>query len=121
MQQHSIENNSSTCDLFRDGCKTIMSILVILTNDCGKIGEDRISLIKIFILETNCDRLTSDDRFFSNLFRLLVFIEKSSFTSEDKFDTLALVSLFLFFYSIKIFFLDIKFINQSCSKYQTSL
>jgi hypothetical protein len=26
---------SDTCDIFRDGCKTIMSILVILTNDCG--------------------------------------------------------------------------------------
>jgi hypothetical protein len=46
-------------------------------------------------LETNCDRLTSDDRFFSNLFRLLVIIEKSSFTNEDKFDTLALVCLFI--------------------------
>jgi len=43
------------------------------------------------ILETNCDRLTSDDRFFSNLFRLLVIIEKSSFSNEDKFDALALV------------------------------
>ncbi|CAF5015104.1 unnamed protein product, partial [Rotaria socialis] len=37
-----------------------------------------------------CDRLTTDDRFFSNLFRLLVTIEKSSFSNEDKFDTLAL-------------------------------
>jgi hypothetical protein len=27
---------SDTCDIFRDGCKTIMSILVILTNDCGE-------------------------------------------------------------------------------------
>ncbi|CAF1217409.1 unnamed protein product [Rotaria sordida] len=60
--------------LFRDGCKTIMSILVIFTNDC----------------EIICDRLTSDNRFFSNLFRLLVTIEKSSFSNEDKFDTLAL-------------------------------
>jgi hypothetical protein len=42
-------------------------------------------------LEIHCDRLTSDDRFFSNLFRLLVIIEKSSFSNEDKFDTLALV------------------------------
>jgi hypothetical protein len=45
MQQHSSNSessatgkNSNTCDLFRDGCKTIMSILVILTNDCGKFG-----------------------------------------------------------------------------------
>ncbi|CAF3594902.1 unnamed protein product, partial [Rotaria sp. Silwood2] len=37
-----------------------------------------------------CDHLTSDNRFFSNLFRLLVTIEKSSFNNEDKFDTLAL-------------------------------
>jgi len=29
------EKPSDTCDIFRDGCKTIMSILVILTNDCG--------------------------------------------------------------------------------------
>lgn len=69
MQQH-----TDSSDIFRDGCKTIMSILVILTNDC----------------ENNCDRLSSDDRFFSNLFRLLVFIEKSSFTNEEKFDTIAL-------------------------------
>ena len=27
---------SDTGDIFRDGCKTIVSILVILTNDCGK-------------------------------------------------------------------------------------
>jgi len=31
MQQH-----SDSADIFRDGCKTIMSILVILTNDSGK-------------------------------------------------------------------------------------
>ncbi|CAF3797206.1 unnamed protein product [Rotaria sp. Silwood1] len=37
-----------------------------------------------------CDRLISDNRFFSNLFRLLVTIEKSTFSNEDKFDTLAL-------------------------------
>ncbi|CAF1351768.1 unnamed protein product [Rotaria sordida] len=66
--------SSDTCDIFRDGCKTIMSILIILTNDC----------------ETHCDRLTSDDRFFSNLFRLLITIEQSSLASEDKFDSLAL-------------------------------
>ncbi|CAF3346872.1 unnamed protein product [Rotaria sp. Silwood2] len=66
--------SSDTCDIFRDGCKTIMSILVILTNDC----------------ETHCDRLASDDRFFSNLFRLLTTIEQSSLNSEDKFDSLAL-------------------------------
>ncbi|UJR14881.1 hypothetical protein I4U23_001865 [Adineta vaga] len=66
--------DSNSCNIFREGCKAIMSILVILTNDC----------------EVNCDRLISDDRFFSNLFRLLVTIEKSSFSSEDKFDALAL-------------------------------
>ncbi len=44
MQQNS--SNSESCstgnvpnDLFREGCKTIMSILVILTNDCGKFEE----------------------------------------------------------------------------------
>ncbi|CAF1101075.1 unnamed protein product [Adineta ricciae] len=68
------EQDPNPCDTFREGCKAIMSILVILTNDC----------------DVNCDRLTSDDRFFSNLFRLLVTIEKSSFNSEDKFDALAL-------------------------------
>jgi len=43
MQQHSsisesraTGSDSNAGDLFRDGCKTIMSILVILTNDCGK-------------------------------------------------------------------------------------
>ncbi|CAF3419683.1 unnamed protein product [Rotaria socialis] len=61
-------------DIFRDGCKTIMSILLILTNDC----------------ETHCDRLTSDDRFFSNLFRLLVTIQQSSLTNEEQFDAVAL-------------------------------
>ncbi|CAF3598471.1 unnamed protein product [Adineta steineri] len=65
---------SNPRDIFRDGCKTIMSILVILTNDC----------------EVHCDHLTTDDRFFSNLFRLLVSIEQSSLTNEDKFDALAL-------------------------------
>jgi hypothetical protein len=50
-----------------------------------------------FILEVHCDRLTSDDRFFSNLFRLLVTIEQSSLTSEDKFDSLALVCYSNFF------------------------
>jgi hypothetical protein len=30
-------SDSNTSDLFRDGCKAIMSILVILTNDCGKL------------------------------------------------------------------------------------
>ncbi|CAF3325937.1 unnamed protein product [Rotaria socialis] len=68
------EKNSNIHHVFRDGCKTIMSILVIVTSDC----------------EIICDRLTTDDRFFSNLFRLLVTIEKSSFSNEDKFDTLAL-------------------------------
>lgn len=29
------EKPVQTCDIYRDGCKTIMSILVILTNDCG--------------------------------------------------------------------------------------
>lgn len=31
-----LPKTSETGDIFRDGCKTIMSILVILTNDCGK-------------------------------------------------------------------------------------
>ncbi|CAF1138354.1 unnamed protein product [Rotaria sp. Silwood1] len=65
---------SDTYDIFRDGCKTIMSIFASLTNDC----------------ESHCDRLTSDDRFFSNLFRLLVTIEQSSLPNEDKFDSIAL-------------------------------
>lgn len=43
------------------------------------------------ILEAHCDRLTSDDRFFSNLFRLLTTIEQSTLTSEDRFDAIALV------------------------------
>jgi len=47
-------------------------------------------------VEIHCDRLTSDDRFFSNLFRLLVTIEQSSLTNEDKFDALALVCLYYF-------------------------
>jgi hypothetical protein len=50
-----------------------------------------VNIIVRIILETNCDRLTSDDRFFSNLFRLLVTIEQSSLTNEEKFDALALV------------------------------
>ncbi|CAF0816689.1 unnamed protein product [Adineta steineri] len=66
--------DTNSYDMFREGCKAIMSILVIITNDC----------------EVLCDRLTSDDRFFSNLFRLLVTIENSSFSNEDKFDALAL-------------------------------
>ncbi|UJR31826.1 hypothetical protein I4U23_019303 [Adineta vaga] len=65
---------SDTRDIFRDGCKTIMSILVILTNDC----------------EVHCDHLAADDRFFSNLFRLLVTMEQCSLINEDKFDALAL-------------------------------
>ena len=71
-----------------------MSILVILTNDCGRTRCETVCTqldIDLVCVEANCDRLTTDDRFFSNLFRLLVTIEQSSLTSEDKFDALALV------------------------------
>jgi hypothetical protein len=41
MQQNSLTSgshaNASDLNMLRDGCKTIMSILVILTNDCGKV------------------------------------------------------------------------------------
>lgn len=102
---------SDACDIFRDGCKTIMSILVILTNDCGlfikkRKERERENSIENICLELHCDRLTSDDRFFSNLFRLLQTIEQSSLPNEDKFDALALVCLFYFFlflYLISLF------------------
>lgn len=86
------ETNMNAHNVFRDGCKTIMSILVIVTNDCGNFIIKYINSMKNFSsLENTCDHLTSDERFFSNLFRLLVTIEQSSFSNEEKFDTLALV------------------------------
>ena len=57
--------------------------------DYVKILSSKIQFLHIS--ESNGDRLTSDSRFFTNLFRLLVTIETSSFSNEDKFDTLALV------------------------------
>ena len=86
---------SDTCEIFRDGCKTLMSVLVILTNDSGKRSLRGMLLAELFVLETHCDRLTSDDRFFSNLFRLLVTIQQSSLANEDKFDGIALVCLLI--------------------------
>jgi hypothetical protein len=83
-----------------------MSILVILTNDSGELFEknDLIEKERIYRLEIHCDRLVSDDRFFSNLFRLLVTIEQSSLANEDKFDALALVCLsFILFPNLSFF------------------
>ena len=54
-----------------------------------------------FFSETHCDHLTSDDRFFSNLFRLLVTMQQSSLANEDKFDTIALVR-YSFFLALSI-------------------
>lgn len=82
---------SDTGDIFRDGCKTIVSILVILTNDCGKNLHFHLMISVRCFSETHCDHLTSDDRFFANLFRLLVTMQQSSLANEDKFDTIALV------------------------------
>ena len=40
-----VTKNSNTCEIFRDGCKAIMSILVILTNDCGESVEKNLFFI----------------------------------------------------------------------------
>lgn len=34
-----MQQDTKPIDLFRDGCKTIMSVLVILTNDCGRLND----------------------------------------------------------------------------------
>ncbi|CAF0739620.1 unnamed protein product [Didymodactylos carnosus] len=68
-----VMSNASLYEVFLHGCKTMMSILVILTNESKE----------------NCKRLIVDDRFFINLFQLLVIVEKTQ-ASDDRFDVMAL-------------------------------